>query len=98
MGPFIERAIAAGACRFVLLSSSLIAEEGGPAMGAVRALLRGGAPGWAVLRPSWFMENFFVGQHAATIRDEDAIYSATDDGLSAFIAVEDDRRRWLSTH
>jgi ergot alkaloid biosynthesis protein len=88
MGPFIERAIAKGACRFVLLSSSLI-EEGGPAMGAVHALLRRGAPGWAVLRPSWFMENFSVGQHAATIRDEDAIYSATDDGLVPFIAVED---------
>jgi ergot alkaloid biosynthesis protein len=88
MGPFIERAIAKGACRFVLLSSSLI-EEGGPAMGAVHALLRRSAPGWAVLRPSWFMENFSVGQHAATIRDEDAIYSATDDGSVPFIAVED---------
>jgi ergot alkaloid biosynthesis protein len=88
MAPFIERAIAKGARRFVLLSSSLI-EEGGPAMGAVHALLRRSAPEWAVLRPSWFMENFSVGQHAATIRDEDAIYSATDDGLVPFIAVED---------
>ena len=36
MQPFIERALNAGARRFVLLSSSLI-EEGGPATGAVHA-------------------------------------------------------------
>jgi ergot alkaloid biosynthesis protein len=88
MEPFIERAIANGVRRFVLLSSSLI-EEDGPAMGKVHALLRRRAPEWAVLRPSWFMENFSVGHHAATIRDEGAIYSATDDGLVPFIAVED---------
>lgn len=88
MEPFIERAIAQGVRRLVLLSSSLI-EEGGPAMGAVHALLRRRAPEWAVLRPSWFMENFSVGQHLATIRDEDAIYSATDDGRVPFIAVDD---------
>jgi ergot alkaloid biosynthesis protein len=88
MEPFIERAIAQGARRFVLLSSSLI-DEGGAAMGAVHALLHRRAPEWAVLRPSWFMENFSAGQHLATIRDEDAIYSATDDGLAPFIAVDD---------
>lgn len=88
MEPFVERAISQGVRRFVLLSSSLI-EEGGPAMGAVHALLHRRAPEWAVLRPSWFMENFSIGQHAATIRDEDAIYSATDDGLVPFIAVDD---------
>jgi ergot alkaloid biosynthesis protein len=88
MEPFIERAIGRGVRRFVLLSSSLI-EEGGPAMGSVHALLHRRAPEWAVLRPSWFMENFSAGQHLATIRDEDAIYSAADDGLTPFIAVDD---------
>ena len=43
MEPFIERAIAQGVRRLVLLSSSLI-EEGGPAMGAVHALLHRRAP------------------------------------------------------
>lgn len=87
MQPFIELAVAQGVRRFVLLSSSAI-EVGGPAMGAVHALLRRIAPEWAVLRPSWFMENF-VESHLATIRDHDAIYSATDDGLVPFIAADD---------
>jgi ergot alkaloid biosynthesis protein len=87
MQPFIELAIARGVRRFVLLSSSAL-EEGGPAMGAVHALLHRIAPEWAVLRPSWFMENF-AGSHLATIRDQDSIYSATDDGLIPFIAADD---------
>jgi uncharacterized protein YbjT (DUF2867 family) len=87
MQPFIELAIAQGVRRFVLLSSSAI-EKGGPAMGVVHALLHSIAPEWAVLRPSWFMENFVEG-HLATIRDQDAIYSATDDGLVPFIAADD---------
>ena len=87
MQPFIERAIAQGVRRFVLLSSSAI-EEGGPAMGLVHALLHRIAPEWAVLRPSWFMENF-AESHLATIRDHDAIYSATDDGLVPFVAADD---------
>lgn len=88
MEPFVERAIGRGVRRFVLLSSSLI-EEGGPAMGAVHALLRARAPEWAVLRPSWFMENFTIDPHLASIRGEDAIYSATDDGQAPFIAADD---------
>jgi ergot alkaloid biosynthesis protein len=87
MQPFIERAIAQGVRRFVLLSSSAL-EEGGPAMGAVHALLHRIAPEWAVLRPSWFMENF-VEAHLATIRDQGEIYSATDDGPVPFIASDD---------
>ena len=88
MKPFIEQAIGTGVKRFVLLSSSLI-DEGGPAMGAVHALLRQVAPEWAVLRPSWFMQNFTIERHAASIKFEDAIYSATDDGVVPFISVDD---------
>lgn len=88
MEPFIERAIVRGVRRFVLLSSSSI-EEGGPVMGTVHAFLHRRAPEWAVLRPSWFMENFSMGQHLTTIRDHDSIYSATDNGSVPFIAVDD---------
>ena len=56
---------------------------------AVHALLRARAPEWAVLRPSWFMENFTIDPHLASIRGEDAIYSATDDGQAPFIAADD---------
>lgn len=88
MEPFIERAIAEGTRRFVLQSSSLIG-EGGPAMGAVHALLHQRAPEWAVLRPSWFMENFTIDAHLESIKSDDALYSATDDGVVPFIAVAD---------
>ncbi|WP_420593719.1 ergot alkaloid biosynthesis protein [Deinococcus sp.] len=88
MEPFVKRALSQGVQRFVLLSSSLI-DENGPAMGAVHALLKRHAPQWAVLRPSWFMENFSQGPHAETIVHEDAIYSATDDGVVPFVAVDD---------
>ncbi len=88
MQPFVERAIDAGVRRFVLLSSSLI-EEGGPAMGAVHAVLRRSAPEWAVLRPSWFMENFTIDPHLSSIRYEGLIYSASGPGRVPFIATAD---------
>ncbi|WP_313803232.1 ergot alkaloid biosynthesis protein [Sphingobium sp.] len=84
----IDKALGQGVRRFVLLSASSI-EEGGPAMGNVHAYLKQKAPEWAVLRPSWFMQNFSVGQHAPTIREEDGIYSAADEGRIPFIDADD---------
>ncbi len=88
MRPFLEQAIDAGVDRFVLLSSSLL-ESGGPMLGAVHAFLKAHAPHWTVLRPSWFMQNFSEGPHLLTIRDENAIYSATGAGRVAFIDAGD---------
>ena len=88
--PFLERARAAGVRRFVLLSSSAI-EEGDPGLGRIDAWLRSHVPQWTILRPSWFMENFFdpSRQHQATIAAENRIVSATGDGKVGFIASED---------
>lgn len=88
MIPFMELAIRAGVKRFVLLSASSL-EAGGPMMGAVHAWLRDHAPEWVVLRPTWFMQNFSEGQLLAPIRDEGAIYTATDNGRIGFIDAED---------
>jgi ergot alkaloid biosynthesis protein len=88
MQSFIEIALEAGVIRFVLLSSSLL-EEDGPAMGAVHGFLRRNVPEWTVLRPSWFMQNFSASPHQATIRDQGRIISATGDGAVAFIDVAD---------
>lgn len=88
MIPFMELAIRNGIKRFVLLSASSL-DAGGPMMGAVHAWLRDHAPEWVVLRPTWFMQNFSDGQHLATIRDEGAIYTATDEGRIGFIDAED---------
>ncbi|WP_298936387.1 ergot alkaloid biosynthesis protein [uncultured Ruegeria sp.] len=88
MQPGLEAALASGVTRFVLLSASSL-EEGGPMMGAVHAWLRANAPEWAVLRPTWFMQNFSEQQHRDPIRDESAIYTATDDGRIGFIDAND---------
>jgi ergot alkaloid biosynthesis protein len=88
MQPILERAMARGTRRFVLLSSSQFA-AGGPMMGEVHAWLAGAVPEWAVLRPSWFMENFSHGPHARTIREDDAIFSATGTGRVGFISADD---------
>lgn len=88
MQPMLEQAMARGVRRFVLLSSSLI-EPGGAMMGEVHAWLAGNAKEWAVLRPSWFMQNFSEGAHGDTIRHEGAIYSATGNGRVGFVDAED---------
>lgn len=88
MKAFVEQAMALGAVRFVLLSASSI-PEGGPAMGLIHKLLREIAPEWAVLRPSWFMQNFSLTNHLPTIRDEGAIYSACEDGKIPFVDADD---------
>jgi ergot alkaloid biosynthesis protein len=85
---FVETATSLGTVRFVLLSASVL-EAGGPAMGQVHQRLSESAAEWAVLRPSWFMENLSEGPHYATIRDERAIYTATGHGRVPFISAHD---------
>ena len=58
-------------------------------MGQVHQWLQDNAPEWTVLRPSWFMQNFSEGQHLASIRDDDRIYSAAGDGRVPFISADD---------
>ncbi|WP_406144314.1 NAD(P)H-binding protein [Streptomyces sp. NBC_01012] len=90
MRPFLEQARAAGVKRVVLLSSSAI-PLGGPGVGRVHALLADGLFGeWAVLRPSWFMQNF-TGRHlhAEGLRTDGVMSSATGDGRVGFVDAED---------
>ncbi|AXK31795.1 ergot alkaloid biosynthesis protein [Streptomyces armeniacus] len=89
MLPFLARARAAGVRRAVLLSSSAL-PAGGPGAGVVHEALAGTFDEWAVLRPSWFMQNFTGGHvHADSIRDADVIMSATGDGRVGFIDADD---------
>ena len=88
MLPFLEQARLTGVVRFVLLSSSALA-EGGPLMGGVHAWLRAYVPEWTVLRPTWFMQNFSEAQHHLTIRDEGKIYTATGNGRIPFVHADD---------
>jgi len=90
MVPFLERALDAGVRRFVLLSSSAIA-DGGPGAGEVHSALRQLAPEWAVLRPSWFMQNFVTPghPHIGNIRAAGEIVTATGQGRVAFVDADD---------
>jgi len=85
---FAQAAVARGVRRLVLLSGSPM-PEGGPGVGQTHRWLHDNAADWAVLRPSWFMQNFSEGQHLATIRDEGVIHSATEDGRIPFINADD---------
>ncbi|WP_159942866.1 MULTISPECIES: NAD(P)H-binding protein [unclassified Nocardiopsis] len=89
MLPFLRQARAAGVHRVVLLSSSAI-PSGGPAVGRVHQALPGLFPEWAVLRPSWFMQNFTGDHtHARTIRAEGVIRTAAGEGRVGFVDAED---------
>ncbi|MEU3183911.1 NAD(P)H-binding protein [Streptomyces sp. NPDC006923] len=89
MLPFLRRARAAGLRRAVLLSSSAI-PEGGPAVGAEHQALPALFEEWAVLRPSWFMQNFTgTHAHAVSIRDDGVIRTATGSGRVGFVDAED---------
>ncbi|SEK05951.1 NmrA family NAD(P)-binding protein [Paenibacillus polymyxa] len=88
MIPFIERALREGVQRFVLLGSASVPEDG-PVFGPVHQALRRLAPEWAVLQPSYFMENFTEGQHVETIKNNKAIYSATQNGRIGFVSADD---------
>ncbi|MEU1446114.1 MULTISPECIES: NmrA family NAD(P)-binding protein [Streptomyces] len=89
MLPFLRRARSAGVHRAVLLSSSAI-PSGGPAVGQVHQALPGLFEQWAVLRPSWFMQNFAgFTPHARSIREDGVILTATGDGRVGFVDAED---------
>ncbi|MFD7908189.1 NAD(P)H-binding protein [Kitasatospora sp. NPDC059747] len=89
MLPFLRRARAAGVRRAVLLGSSAV-PEGGPAVGEVHRALPGLFEEWAVLRPSWFMQNF-TGEHlhAHSIREDGVIRTAAGDGRVGFVDADD---------
>lgn len=89
MLPFLRQARTAGVRRAVLLSSSAI-PAGGPAVGQVHQALPGLLPEWAVLRPSWFMQNFTGDHaHARTIRTDGAIRTAAGGGRVGFVDADD---------
>lgn len=87
--PFLAQALAAGLRRVILLSSSAV-NPGDPGLGQIDALVRAAAPEWAILRASWFMQNF-VGDHplADAIRRRGEIVTATGGGRLPFVDAGD---------
>jgi uncharacterized protein YbjT (DUF2867 family) len=90
MRPFLTRALESGVRRFVLLSSSAVPDDA-PGLGAVERALREQAPEWAVLKPSWFMQNFINMRHThgPSLLHEGVVVTSTGDGRVGFIDAED---------
>ncbi|MFJ8631935.1 NmrA family NAD(P)-binding protein [Streptomyces sp. NPDC093568] len=89
MLPFLKQARSSGVARAVLLSASAI-PEGGRAVGEVHQALPGLFDEWAVLRPSWFMQNFTgTHAHADSIREHGVIRTAAGAGRVGFVDADD---------
>ncbi|KAG4427442.1 hypothetical protein IFR05_017074 [Cadophora sp. M221] len=86
---FIDFSIGKGVKRFVLLSASMLPVEDGPMMSQISKYIVGLGLEYAILRPSWFMENFSELQHQPTIQNGDRIVTATGEGKVPFIAASD---------
>ncbi|KAG1729588.1 ergot alkaloid A [Suillus lakei] len=89
MKSFIDLALQHHVKRLVLLSASLMDVGDGPNFSEVSGYIAGLGVEWAVLRPTWFMENFSEQQYLPSIRDEDRILTATGEGRVPFISAED---------
>ncbi|MGW4796971.1 NAD-dependent epimerase/dehydratase family protein [Nonomuraea sp. NPDC004297] len=85
--PFLEEAVRQGVRRVVQLGSSAV-PEGAAGLGAVHSLVRSAMPEWAVLRPSWFMQNF-TGASLALRELDGEILSATGRSRVAFVDAGD---------
>ncbi|MFK4266009.1 NAD(P)H-binding protein [Streptomyces milbemycinicus] len=87
--PFLADAVRRGVRRVVLLSSSAVTPEM-PGLGSLHRLVQDTVPEWAVLRPSWFMQNF-TGDHpvAQGIRTSGEIVTATGEAGVGFVDAGD---------
>ncbi|KAH8595532.1 hypothetical protein B0O99DRAFT_652010 [Bisporella sp. PMI_857] len=86
---FIDIAVKSGVKRFVLLSASAFPVGPGPLMAPVAQYLAGLGVQYAVLRPSYFMQNFSEMAHLHTIRDAGQIVTASGDGKVPFVSTND---------
>jgi festuclavine dehydrogenase len=86
---FIDLAISKGVKRFVLLSGSVLPVGDGPMMGAVSKYIVSLNVEYAILRPSWFMENFSEVEHFRSILEGDKIVTAAGDGKVPFVSAND---------
>ncbi|MGW5348311.1 NAD(P)H-binding protein [Streptomyces sp. HUAS TT3] len=90
MMPFLHRARSAARVRRAVLLSSSAVPPGGPAVGMVHQALPDLFEEWAVLRPSWFMQNFTGAHaHAVSIREDGVVLTATGSGRVGFVDAED---------
>ncbi|MBM7117246.1 SDR family oxidoreductase [Archangium primigenium] len=87
---FLDKALARGVRRVVLLSASAVPESNA-GLGAVHRALRERAPEWTVLQPSWFMQNFFDARHfhGGSLQREGVLRTVTGEGRVGFVDARD---------
>lgn len=86
---FVRLATERGARRVVLHGAHSITAAD-PGLGEVQRALPSIAAEWAVLRPSWFMQNLLGDHHLArALRAESVLRTATGAGRVPFVDVED---------
>ncbi|KAF5318458.1 hypothetical protein D9619_010662 [Psilocybe cf. subviscida] len=85
--PFIDLAIVNGVKRFVLLGGTH-QSSGSLDTGEVQQLLEESGAEYAVLKATWFQENFGTA-FVDSIRDNDEISSSMGDGLAPFVSTRD---------
>ncbi len=84
----LERARAAGVGRVVVLSARGAERAPGSPLDRAEAATRSSGMPWAVVRPTWFMQNFSEGIHAAEIT-RGRISAPTGEGAAPFVDAED---------
>ena len=87
LASFLAATRAAGVRRLVLLSTSV---DDVPGQAEFHQAVLDAAPEYAILRPSWFMQNF-IGSHptARRIRERGEIATATGEGRIGFVHTAD---------
>ena len=71
-----------------MLSAAII-DEDGPVFGKIHQAVKDLAPEWAILKPSYFMQNFINVQHADSIKTSGEIITASGDGKVGFVDADD---------
>ncbi|KAH9477750.1 Agroclavine dehydrogenase [Psilocybe cubensis] len=85
--PFIDIALSRGVKRFVGLTTTQTNPKDVP-LGKVHQYLLDLGVDYAILRPTWFIENFGTDLQPS-IRDDDEIASSGEDGKVPFVSVKD---------
>jgi uncharacterized protein YbjT (DUF2867 family) len=88
MTPLLETARAAGIERAVLLGAKPVAADD-PGLGRVYGSVSRTFPQWAILRPSWFMQDFVTDHYLATMVREGVLQTASARGQIAYIDADD---------
>lgn len=93
LNAFIDLAVSKGVRNFVLCAGTS-AQKGGQFVGPVWSHLESistadSSVHFAILRPTWFMENFSEMQHVTSIKDSSTFYTAAGDGKIPFVSADD---------